>query len=84
METSQPEMNKTTIEEKKVSETDSNLKTISEVHHHLHAGGFGQGLVAGLAIFGLILFFCDHILGHNLGTYGDGASITQNPTPDTK
>ncbi|HXL72475.1 MAG TPA: hypothetical protein VN963_02515 [bacterium] len=83
METSQPEMNESTLKEKKDFEAGHNLRSVNGARRPFHAGGFGKGLLAGLAIFGIFVFFCDHILGHRLGAYGNGSSMPQYQTPDT-
>ncbi len=83
METSQPEMNESTIEEKNDFEAGHNLKLTNKTRPLFNAGFVGKGLLAGLALFGLYVFFCDHIFGHNWGAYGESSSITQNQSQNT-
>lgn len=69
-----PELNKTTIEEKKDAEKDQNsLSTRHDVHHHFHVGGLGLAFMGGLLIFAIVLL-CDRVASRHQGTYGYGAT----------
>jgi hypothetical protein len=45
-----------------------------------HCGGFWKGLIAGLALFALVICLCDHFCGRNMGRC-NGMPMTQNQEP---
>ena len=83
MEVSQSEMNESTIEEKNDFEAGHNLKSTNKNRPLFNVGFVEKGLWVGVILFGLNVFFCDHILGRNMGTYGVDSSLTQNQSKNT-
>jgi hypothetical protein len=65
-----PELNQSTLDEKKDSERQQRNLSLPDVQPHFNWRNVGQVIFLVLAVVGVVLFFAQHIVGHNLGAYG--------------
>ncbi len=73
-----PELNQSTIDEKKDSARQQKNLSLPDEKPHFNFGNMGQVIIVTLVVVGAVFFFAQHIVGHNLGAYGQNTVAPVN------
>ena len=65
-----PELNQSTLEEKADSEQQQKNLSLPDLNPRLKFKNLGQVIWLAVITVGLVVFLFDHVIGHNLGAYG--------------